>query len=121
MQLTEARGRLIAIGGAEDREGDRLILKEFVKQSGGKNARIIVMTAATDSPKESGQEYIKIFKELGAKEVEMIDVSNRADALAEENVESVRQATGLFFTGGDQLHITSLIGGTPLQRAIHEQ
>jgi cyanophycinase len=121
MQLTEARGRLIAIGGAEDREGDRLILKEFIKQSGGNNAHIVVMTAATDKPEEVGQEYTKIFKDLGAKKAQVIDVSNRADALAEENVEIIKRATGLFFTGGDQLHITSLLGGTPLQRTIHEQ
>jgi cyanophycinase len=58
---------------------------------------------------------------LGAKEVQVIDISTRADAMNEKNIEIVKKATGLFFTGGDQLHITSLMGGTELQRLIHER
>lgn len=121
MQLTESLGKLIAIGGAEDREDECLILQEFVKHAKGKNARIVVMTAATEHPQEMGKLYIKIFKRLGAKEVQAIDVSSRADAMATENIEAVHEATGIFFTGGDQLHVTSLMGGTPLQNAIFEQ
>lgn len=119
MQLTEARGTLVTIGGAEDREGDCLILNEFVQLAKGKNARIVVMTTATEKPKEMGEIYIKAFTKLGVKDVRVVDVSSRADAIAEENIEAVQQATGLFFTGGDQLHVTSLMGGTELQRIIH--
>jgi cyanophycinase len=120
MLLTQARGRLMAIGGGEDREGDCYILKEFVRLAKGENARIIVMTAATEHPEELGKVYVKAFKRLGAKEVQTIDVSTRADAMNEKSIEAVGKATGLFFTGGDQLHITSLIGGTKLQKVIHE-
>ena len=119
MQLTEARGTLIAIGGAEDREGECLILNEFVQLSKGKNARIVVMTTATEKPEEMGEIYVKAFTKLGVKDVRVVDVSSRADAMAEENIEAVQQATGLFFTGGDQLHVTSLMGGTELQRIIN--
>lgn len=119
MQLTEARGTLIAIGGGEDREGECFILNEFVQLAKGKNARIVVMTTATEKPEEMGEIYIKAFSKLGVKEVRVVDVSSRADSMAEENIEAVEHATGLFFTGGDQLHVTSLMGGTELQRIIH--
>ena len=120
MKLTEARGILMAIGGAEERTPESPILKEFVRLAGGKRANIVVMTVATDSPEEVGAEYIEVFEKIGVKSVQAVDVSSRADAIAEENIKAVREASGLFFTGGDQLHITSLIGGTELQKAIHE-
>jgi len=120
MKLTEARGILMAIGGAEERTPESPILKEFVRLAGGKRANIVVMTVATDSPEEVGAEYIEVFEKIGVKSVQAVDVSSRADAIAEENIKAVREASALFFTGGDQLHITSLIGGTELQKAIHE-
>ena len=120
MKLTEARGILMAIGGAEERTPESPILKEFVRLAGGKRANIVVMTVATDSPEEVGAEYIEVFEKIGVKTVQAVDVSSRADAIAEENIKAVRESSGLFFTGGDQLHITSLIGGTELQKAIHE-
>ena len=120
MKLTEARGILMAIGGAEERTPESPILKEFVRLAGGKRANIVVMTVATDSPEEVGAEYIEVFEKIGVKSVQAVDVSSRADAIAEENIKAVREASGLFFTGGDQLHITSLMGGTELQKAVHE-
>ena len=56
MKLTEAMGKLVIIGGAEDREGESVILKEFVKLAGDKKARVVVITAATNHPEESGAE-----------------------------------------------------------------
>lgn len=120
MKLTEARGLLMAIGGAEDRTPESPILKEFVRLAGGKRANVVVMTVATDSPEEVGAEYIEVFEKIGVKSVQVVDVANRADAAAEENLNAVREASGLFFTGGDQLHITSLMGGTELQKIVHE-
>lgn len=120
MELIKVRGRLIAIGGGEDKEKDCRILKEFVRLAGGETARIAVMTTATDHPEETGAEYKRVFKRLGAKHVEAIDVSHRADAMKPESIEAAKRATGIFFTGGDQLHITSLMGGTDLQRAVIE-
>jgi cyanophycinase len=118
MELIKTRGRLMAIGGGEDKEKDCLILKEFVRLSGDGKARIVVLTTATDKPEEVAAEYLEVFKRLGAKQVVAVDVSQRSDALKPENIEAVKKATGIFFTGGDQLHITSLMGGTELQQAI---
>lgn len=120
MDLVRAYGRLMAIGGGEDKEKDCRILKEFVRLSGGEQARIAVVTTATDSPEEAAAKYKKVFNRLGVEEVRHVSVCERADAMNQESIEAVRQASGLFFTGGDQLHITSLMGGTELQEAILE-
>lgn len=121
MKLTEARGQLIAIGGGEDKTGDCRILQEFVRLAKGKKSRLVVMTAATDKPREMAAEYLEVFRRLGVGDVQGVDVSSREDAMKPESLEIIKQATGLFFTGGDQLHITSLMGGTDLQKIINER
>jgi cyanophycinase len=118
MELLEVRGNLMPIGGGEDKENDCLILKEFVRLAGGEKAHILVLTTATDSPEESAKEYIEVFGRLGAKKIESMDVSTRMDAMRPQCCEMVERASGIFFTGGDQLNITSLMGGTDLQKAI---
>jgi cyanophycinase len=121
MQLSKARGKLVVIGGGEDREDDCRILKEFVRLSKGAKARLVVMTVATDKPSELGREYLDAFKRLGVDEVEVIDVSSREDTRSEKSLELIRAATGVFFTGGDQLHITTLIGGTEMHELLREK
>jgi cyanophycinase len=121
MELSEARGRLVAIGGAEDKEGDCRILKEVVKMARGPRARIVVMTVATNHPEEVGREYRAVFNRLGVDDVRVVDVSSRADTTDAKAVEAIKEATCLFFTGGDQLHVTSLIGGTEMQALIHRR
>jgi len=121
MGLSEARGRLVAVGGAEDKEGDCVILKEFVRLARGARARVVVMTVATDHPEEVGREYRNAFRRLGVDDTEVVDVSAREDAGAPEALEKIGHATALYFTGGDQLHITALMGGTEMQKLIHER
>ncbi|HJQ33827.1 MAG TPA: cyanophycinase [Pyrinomonadaceae bacterium] len=121
MELSEARGRLVAVGGGRIKEGDAPILKEFVKLARGARARVVVMTVATDEPAAAAREYTNAFKRLGVDDVKSVDVSARADALKPESLEAVEHATGLFFTGGDQLHITSLLGGTEMQALMHRR
>ncbi|MCD9188320.1 MAG: cyanophycinase [Pyrinomonadaceae bacterium] len=118
MELLDARGRLMAIGGGEDKENDCLILKEFVRLAGGAKANIAVITTATDLPAEVGNEYHEVFKKLGAKETFAVQVATRSDAMQLQCCKLIEKASGIFFTGGDQLHITSLMGGTELQKAI---
>jgi cyanophycinase len=118
MELSEARGKLVVIGGAEDREGDCVILKEFVKLAKGDKARLVVMTVATDHPEEVGADYKKVFKRLGAADVKVVDVSSREDTESRKAMAAIEEATGLFFTGGDQLHITALMGGTEMDQII---
>src|ERR671917_1247128 len=118
MGLSEARGRLVAIGGGDIREGDAPLLKEFIKLARGPRAKIVVMTVATDDPAAAATEYRAAFNRLGVDDVKAVDVSSRADARKPEALEAIKEATGLFFTGGDQLHITSLVGGTEMQRLV---
>jgi cyanophycinase len=120
MRLAKPRGLLFIIGGGEDKEGDCTILAEFVRMAGGDRARVVVMTAATDLPLKLGMEYARVFRRLGAQSVTIVDVSTREDAGKPESLAALEQATGIFFTGGDQLHVTSLIGGSAMDQLLHE-
>jgi cyanophycinase len=118
MELTRTNGRLIAIGGAEDKENDCGILKEFIRLAKGPKAKIVVMTVATDLVEELSREYREAFKRLGVDDVQIVDVSKREDAQSEAGIKAIEDATGIFFTGGDQLHITALLGGSRLHQAL---
>ena len=120
MRLAKPRGLLFVIGGGEDKKGDCTVLTEFVRLAGNKKSRIVVMTAATGEPEEAGAEYVRVFKRLGARRVEVVDVSTRQDASNPESLATLEQATGVFFTGGDQLHVTSLIGGSEMDLLLHD-
>ncbi|MGI6119930.1 MAG: cyanophycinase [Desulfosporosinus sp.] len=114
------KGKLLIIGGAEDKKGERKILKLFVQESGGRESRITVMTAATEYPRQVGVEYDALFLELGAREVQILDVSDRTQANAQGITKQFEQSTGVFFTGGDQLRITGLLGGTLLGQKLQQ-
>jgi cyanophycinase len=117
----KTKGVLVIIGGAEDRQGDCIVLREFVRAAGGVKAHIAVMTAATTMPEEVGDDYLYLFKRLGAKSVEVVHTECREDAEREESRRIIEQATGIFFTGGDQSRIVDFIKGTPLDDAIHKR
>lgn len=118
--MADQIGRLVIIGGAEDKEGDCLILKQVVKLAGGHQARLLVLTAATTEPQQVGGLYRQVFTRLGAAEVGVLDISERLQAEDPMLVRLVDNCSGVFFTGGDQLRITSLIGGTALFHALSE-
>lgn len=117
----ESKRQLVIIGGAEDKEGDCVILREVVRRAGGTKAKIVIMTAATELPREVGENYIRIFKRLGADEVRIIDTETREDAASSTALKAVEEATGIFFTGGDQARITGIIKDTELDAAIHKR
>jgi cyanophycinase len=112
-------GLLVIIGGAEDREGDCLVLREFVRAAGGVKANIAVMTAATEFPEEVGETYTNVFKRLGAKTVNLIHTEHRDDSETDHNLRYAEEATGIFFTGGDQSRIVDFIKNTSLDQVIH--
>ncbi len=121
MASSQNSGQLLIIGGAEDREGDCKILREFIRAAGGVNARVAIMTAATSLPREVGDDYTRIFERLGAEDVRVIDTQYREDASKSEYLEIIQNATGVFFTGGDQARIISLIKDSELDQAIHKR
>lgn len=114
----KVQGTLVVIGGAEDKEEDCLILRRFLELSGGPEARIVVVTTATVQPVASGGTYARLFDGFGAQKVSVCDVQDRRDAAMPTYVQQIREATGVFFCGGDQLRITSILGGTPLEEAL---
>ena len=113
-------GNLIIIGGAEDKEGDKEILKRVAKYIDPENEKLIIATIATEYPEKSYQNYKNVFSDLGIKNIDKLDISTREDAFDNKNVELINNSNLLFFTGGDQLRITSMIGGSPVYAAVKE-
>jgi cyanophycinase len=114
-------GHLIVIGGAEDKIRDRVILSRFVALAGGSAARIAVVATASSFAVEVGERYRQVFTDLGAARVDPILAQARPAANDETLAAIVEGATGVFLTGGNQLRLSSTIGGTRLSRAIEER
>jgi cyanophycinase len=114
------RGWIIPIGGAEEKENQPAILERFVELCGGDQADIVVIPTASRMA-DTGSRYERIFGELGVGRVEAIDFDTRRDCAERGRLERIERATGVFFTGGNQLRITTLIGGTPVAKLIRTQ
>jgi cyanophycinase len=107
----------MAIGGAVDFEESR-IFQEFIKRSGGSNARIVVLPQAS-SLSQTGKEYCGIFKNLGVKNKPVsLEFRERAQADQKRHLDLLRQATGIFIAGGTQMRLTALLGGTKFEEGL---
>jgi cyanophycinase len=113
-------GNLIIIGGAEDKEGKKKILGKVCDFINKEKDTILVATVATEYPKDAAVKYNKAFKELGVNHISILDISKREDAFNEKNIELIKKASLIFFTGGDQLRITSLLGGSTIYDELKE-
>src|SRR5215467_2440431 len=113
----ERRGWIVPIGGAENKENDRHILERFVRVSGGEDADIVVIPTASRMH-ETGPRYEKLFSELGARRVTVMDFDTRRDCQEQGRLTRIEEASGIFFTGGNQLRVTTLLGGTPVAKLI---
>ena len=111
------RGWIIPIGGAENKENDRHILERFVQCSGGRQADIVVIPTASRLH-ETGARYQKLFEDIGAASVGVMDFDTRRDCQESGRLARLEQATGIFFTGGNQLRLTTLLGGTPVAKLV---
>jgi cyanophycinase len=115
-------GRLLVIGGAEDPDEDAMvILPYFVEMSGGAKARIVICSSPSENPEEKVRTYRELFEKIGVTEVMEAPITSRPQAAATELTEAVGRATGVFFTGGDQLRLTALIAGTPFGDRVRER
>lgn len=115
---TKVKGNLIIIGGAEDKKGEKKILKYVASKA--KDELLLIATVATEYPKLVGEEYTKIFEELGVKNIKELHVTDRDHCYVKKNIDLVKNAGIVFFTGGDQLKITSLLGGTPIYEEMEK-
>ena len=113
----ETRGWIIPIGGAENKENDRHILERFVRVSGGEAADIVVIPTASRM-NETGPRYERLFRDIGAARVTVMDFDTRRDCQEAGRLERLEEATGIFFTGGNQLRLSTLLGGTPVAKLI---
>lgn len=116
-----AAKKLLAIGGAEDRENKCEILKKFVELAGNERAEILIMTIATDEVSETIKDYRKVFRRLGVRHVKAFDISSREDTSSSRGLSLIGSTTGIFFTGGNQLDIPALLGGTEMLESIQER
>lgn len=122
-----AKGKLLAIGGAEDKgtdleSGDILrnnlnffelgILRRIVEETGGPTTRIEVITTASMIPHEVGDNYLNAFGKIGCTDVGVMNIRNRADTANEEYLERIRHCNAALFSGGNQMRLTSTFGGT---------
>ena len=113
----EQRGWIVPIGGAEEKENDPRILKRFVELCGGSDANIVVIPTASQLA-DTGERYEKLFTGLGAGEVGVLDFDMRRDTEEKNRLARLDQATGIFFTGGNQLRLSTMLGGTPVAQRI---
>jgi len=116
----EERGWIVPIGGAEDKEMRRRILKRFVQLCGGRDADIAIIPTASKLP-DTGQRYEELFDRLEAGRARSLGFATREDGQRDDYLRQLETATGVFFTGGNQLRISTIIGGTPAAKLIRER
>lgn len=125
--MLHPKGKLITIGGAEDKGTDLEaghihrsnlnffelgILRRFVEESGGPSVRIEVITTASMIPNEVGNNYLNAFGKIGCTNVEMMHIRNRQDAVNPDFLERVQKCDAIMFSGGNQLRLSAIFGGT---------
>jgi cyanophycinase len=111
-------GPLIIIGGGEDKEHDRVILKEVARRLDG--GRLVIATVASHEPEGYFESYQKAFAGIGVTDLVELYVEERSQSLNGHALDALDGAGGVFFSGGDQLRISSQIGDTPIERRIRE-
>jgi cyanophycinase len=131
-----AKGKLIAIGGAEDKGTDLEkgeiqrnnlnffelgILRRIVEEAGGPLSRIEVITTASTIPYEVGDNYLNAFGKIGCTNIGVIHIRNRADAANPEYLERITKCGAVMFSGGNQLRLSSSFGGTKFLKVIAER
>jgi cyanophycinase len=135
----EIKGKLIIIGGAVDKGSftevsfdenvannlnffEKGILKRILKESKhGNDSKIEVITTASTIPLEVGAEYIKAFNYLGAQNVDVMHIQSRDEAIQQDILDRLEAADVVMFTGGDQLRLTSILGGTRFHKILLEK
>ncbi|TMB65079.1 MAG: cyanophycinase [Chloroflexi bacterium] len=113
-------GPVMVIGGAEDKLGERVILSRFVELAGGEQAHIAVISTASSLGEAATDLYRHIFSRLGVSKVTGLRPETREEANDPSTADALKNVTGIFMTGGNQLRLSSVIGGTKLGSAILE-
>lgn len=127
--MNDPKGKLITIGGAEDKGTDLEkgeihrsnlnffelgILRRFVEEAGGPSVRIEIITTASMIPNEVGNNYLNAFGRIGCTNVGVMHIRNRQDVVNEAFLERIRQCEGVMFSGGNQMRLSAIFGGTAM-------
>lgn len=115
---SQSPGPLVIIGGHEDKDGKRTILKQIARRIG--DGKLVICTVASHQPQGYFEAYQKAFAALGLDNLVELYVGERPETLSEAVSAALADAAGVFFTGGDQLRISSQIGDTPVERRVRE-
>ena len=106
------KGLLVAVGGNEDKEHDLLVLRKIVSLIKTKTVNIEIITTASEIPDELGNMYHRSFDRIGNTSVQFMHIKTREQAKEKQYIQRLKKCHVVFFTGGDQLRITSILGGT---------
>ncbi|NNF50766.1 MAG: cyanophycinase [Woeseiaceae bacterium] len=120
IQDGNARGYVIPIGGAEEKLNNPEILERFVDVCGGKDARIGIIPTASEL-EDTGRNYEKLFRKLGCKHARVLHFVTREDCQSDEDLGYIEKCDGVFMTGGNQLRLSTTIGGTAIAQAIRRR
>ncbi len=115
-----ARGFVIPIGGAERKKRSPRILERFAALAGGDDGRIAVLPTASQMA-DTGPRYVEIFEGLGIGSAVSLPIDERAQAEDEGCVAELEEATGIFITGGNQLRLSTILGGTAVARTVRQR
>jgi len=108
----EIGSEILIIGGAEDKLNERHILRKFVEISGGKDSSILIVPVPSDFPLAAATIYREIFENFGIKKINVLAATSRQEILKIDAEELLEGVTGVFLTGGDQMRLSSILGGT---------
>lgn len=113
-------GHLLVIGGAEDKYNERRILKKFLKLAGKENAEVLIVPVASDYPEFAADVYTQAFRNLGVANPRVLRATSRQDVVNADVEKLLDGVTGIIMTGGDQMRLVSLLGGTKLAEKIRK-
>jgi cyanophycinase len=114
-------GHLLVIGGAEDKYNERRILKKFLDLAGGENAEVLIIPVASDFPEFAADVYTQAFRNLGVANPRVLRATSRQDIVHADVDRLLDGLTGAFITGGDQMRLVSLLGGTKLAEGLRRR
>jgi len=114
------RGYIIPIGGAEEKLHDPEILDRFVEVCGGRKARISIIPTASEL-EDTGRNYEKLFRKLGVQHARVLQMITREDCHSTEFLDYIENSDGVFMTGGNQLRLSTTLGGTPVAQTIRRR
>lgn len=132
MKLQDVKGTLIPIGGNEDKGAEKQdqytldylsqgILNRVVRESGGKDALIVVIPTASSIPVEVADNYIAAFRLLDCTNIHILDIRSREESEEQDHIDLIKKANGIMFSGGDQSKIQDIIGGTTIHKIIKQR